>query len=570
MKENYRTPLPSFVTVFFDEMDKFPEEYGPDIWNLRKLIDHTFLVEDLDVRDDLAESYLSFQKSKRGYFPYDLLPYQICALCLWMCVFDKKTDLPRWPDLFIEGGRGLGKDGIIAYSAFSLTSPYNPAAKYDVDICANNEEQALRPVDDIREVLENPDHTEVLGDFYYWTKEVVKGKDNKGEIKGRTNNARGKDGMRSGCVVFNEFHQYENYDNINVFTTGLGKKEHPRTLIVTTNGDVVGGPLDDYISRSEKILKGEIEDEGLLPFIFRITKEEDILNPDKWCLANPRLKHSYSLLHEYQKEFKNYLRDPDKNTSFATKRMNFRKSNREIKVTEWTNLDPGTRKPLIDLKGRECVIGIDYSKLDDWAAVNVHFKDGDDRYDINHAFVCTQGPNFPKLNCPHDQWEKMGLIEYVDEPEINPKIIKDYIQSAMKTYNVKALVIDSFRFSLLSSILSELGFTLKNKTLKIIRPTDIQKITPVIDSCFNNGYFHWGDQPVLRWATNNTKLVPTKKSVLAIDGENDLGNFLYGKIERIKRKTDPFMALVASMTAEDQLTGFRPTKARSRIRVGAW
>ena len=38
----------------------------------------------------------------------------------------------------------------------------------------------------------------------------------KSTILGRTNNPGGKDGMRSGLVVFNEIHQYQDYKNIEV------------------------------------------------------------------------------------------------------------------------------------------------------------------------------------------------------------------------------------------------------------------------------------------------------------------------------------------------------------------
>lgn len=55
---------------------------------------------------------------------------------------------------------------------------------------------------------------------YYHTKELIQGRKNKGVVKGRTNNPKGRDGMRSGKVIFNEVHQFENYDNIKVFITG--------------------------------------------------------------------------------------------------------------------------------------------------------------------------------------------------------------------------------------------------------------------------------------------------------------------------------------------------------------
>jgi hypothetical protein len=53
---------------------------------------------------------------------------------------------------------------------------------------------------------------------------------------------------------------------------------------------------------------------------------------------------------------------------------------------------------------------------------------------------------------------------------------------------------------------------------------------------------------VLRWATNNTKLVRSGRK----DGA-DTGNFYYAKIEAKSRKTDPFMAMVASAIIDGEL-----------------
>ena len=68
------------------------------------------------------------------------------------------------------------------------------------------------------------------------------------------------------------------------------------------------------------------------------------------------------------------------------------------------------------------------------------------------------------------------------------------------------------------------------------RPSDIMKIVPVIDSLFNKQDLIVGDNPLFRWATNNTKLVDTGK-----------GNYVYDKIEPHTRKTDAFMAFVHAM-----------------------
>lgn len=85
-------------------------------------------------------------------------------------------------------GRGAGKDGYIAFDAACSISPYNPVSHYNVDICANNEEQAVTPVKDFTEVLESPKYQAKLNRHYYHTKELIQGRKNKGVVKGRTNN----------------------------------------------------------------------------------------------------------------------------------------------------------------------------------------------------------------------------------------------------------------------------------------------------------------------------------------------------------------------------------------------
>ena len=141
----------------------------------------------------------------------------------------------------------------------------------------------------------------------------------------------------------------------------------------------------------------------------------------------------------------------------------------------------------------------------------------------------------------------------VDDVEIHPEIITDYIQAEMMKYCIKGIAIDDFRYALLAAALREIGFDAKvYKNLKLVRPSDIMRVATVIDSCFANDNFIWGDNPVLRWGTNNTKMIPYGRKPGKKD-DADIGNYVYGKIEAKSRKNDPFMALVASMTIEDMI-----------------
>lgn len=521
-----------------------------------------FANEDIYTDEEQLEKYIDLAK----YFPFEVVfPWQKFVIGLHDCTYWRKSGMPRWPDLFCELGRGAGKDGTIAWESVCLTSPYNGIREYDVDICANNEDQAMRPVIDVINAFEAPEHVKKLKKFYRWTKEKVTSLKTGSIIKGRTNSPKGKDGLRSGIVIFNEIHQYEDYKNINVFTTGLGKKAHPRRSYYTTNGDVPEGPLDDLLETSEEILRGGEPDNGLLPFICKLNKKEDVHDEANWAMANPSLPYLPNLMEETRKEYREWKKNPRRLPAFMTKRMNIRENAEEMSVADYEVIK-STKKELPNLEKWNCTCGIDFSKITDWASVNLHFRDGDNRYDINHSWICMNSKDLPRIKAPWKEWAEAGRITLVDDVEIHPSLITDYIQEAKKKYTIKMMAIDDFRFALIGDALKEIGFDMKiHKNLKLIRPSDIMRVAPVIDSCFANQWFSWGDAPELRWATNNTKLIRYGRKVGQPD-DADLGNYVYGKIEAKSRKTDPFMALVASMTVESELPKSRP-KPTPKIKV---
>lgn len=529
---------------------------------LVKHVKKCFAEEDIYTDDEQLEKYLGLAK----YFPFEeVFPWQKFVIGLHDCTYWKESGLPRWPDLFCEVGRGAGKDGMIAWESACLMSPYNGIREYDVDICANNEDQAMRPVRDVINAFEQPQHLKKLKKFFKWTKEQVECLKTKSVMKGRTNSPKGKDGLRSGICIFNEIHQYEDYKNINVFTTGLGKKKHPRRSYYTTNGDVREGPLDDLLETSEGILRGGEPDNGLLPFICKLNKKEDVHDEKNWPAANPSLPYRPSLMEEIRKEYREWVKNPRRLSAFMTKRMNIPENAEEFAVTDWDNI-AATNIIIPELKKWDCVCGIDYMKLTDWASVDLHFRDGDVRYDISHSWMCTNSKDIPRLKCPWKEWEKAGRLTVVDDVEIHPQILTDYIEEAKKEFNIKMLAVDDFRFALLGKYLLEIGFDMKaKKNLKMVRPSDIMRVVPVIDSCFANKWFRWGDAPELRWATNNTKLIRYGRKPGQED-DADIGNYVYGKIEAKSRKTDPFMALAAAMTVEDALPIHRK-KPTPKIKV---
>lgn len=502
-----------------------------------------FETEDLRVNELQIEKYLSYQK----YFPFDLFPWEVFCFILFACVY--KTDgTPRWSDLFALMGRGAGKNGFLSYVCFCLTTETNGVAYYDVDICATSEDQAKTSFDEIYDILENPQWNKLFKKHFRWNKTEIQNIKTRSKIKFRTNNAKGKDGLRSGIVVFDEVHAYENWDNINVFTTGLGKKPHPRRIYITTNGDVREGPLDELIKKSKMILNGELPDNEFLPFICQLDSDEEVHDEENWVKANPSLPYLPTLKKEIDKEYADFVIDPIIHGAFMTKRMNRPQGNKDAEVTSWENILK-TNGVVPDLTHKSCVCGIDFSKTTDFVSAFLLFKDGEKYYGKHHSWFCTASHDKHRIKIPLNEMVERGLLTMVEDVEINPTIIADWIKEQKRKYHIEKIAIDSYRYTVLSRALRDAGFDANDKEVKLVRPSDIMQVVQKISSMFISNKIIWGDDPLMRWFTNNAKLEPAPNN-----------NFKYGKIEPKSRKTDGFMAFVNAVILEEELPDtFKPS-----------
>ena len=481
------------------------------------------------------------------YFRMKLFPWEKFVLALVHCYY-KSSDTLVFTEYLIMMGRGNGKNGFISGVAWYLTTMYHGVPGYNVDIIANSEDQAKTSFEDIYQMLE--DTWAKSKKFFYKSKEEIVSLRTRSYIKFNTSNARTKDGKRSACLIFDEIHEYQNSDTIKVFRSGFGKRKHSRTFYITTDGYVRDGVLDDRLRIAHDVLNGEIKNSRLCPLIYKLDDEKEADNKELWVKANPSLPYLPTLQLEIEQNFIDKDYDPTVASDLYTKRFNLPKGNAEIAVTDYSKVK-ATSRELPKLDGWACTVGLDYAELSDWAAVNLHFRRGPQRYDINHAWLCTQSKTLQRVKAPWREWAERGLVTVVDDVSIHPDLLADYIRLAGQRYNVKMLAMDNYRWTLVSESLRKIGFDAQDKSrVKLVRPSDIMQVEPVIQECFDRELFTWGDNPCLRWAVNNTKRVRSSRSLGV-----DTGNFIYAKIDAKSRKTDPWMALVASMVIEPVLGG---------------
>lgn len=497
------------------------------------LVERIFETEDIYVDEQQLEKYLSYQK----YFPYKLFEWEIFVFALHNCVYKSNGTL-RFPILFIYVGRGAGKNGYLAFEDFCLLTPTNGVKNYHIDIFAMSEDQAMQSWNDVYDILE--DNKNQMKKFFYWNKEVIKSTKTGSEFRYRTSNAKTKDGGRPGKVDFDEYHAYENNKLIDVATTGLGKKQFPRRTIMSTDGLVRGGPLDDLKEKCDRILNGEIPDNGALPFLCQLDSDEEVDDKNCWVKANPSLPYLPHLQSEVELEYFDYTMNPAANTSFMAKRMNRPPKELENEVTSWENI-LATNQEIDEnaIHGMPCVGGIDYMKTTDFLGAGLLYRKNGIDYWITHTWVCRQSADLKRIKAPLEQWAANGLLTFVDASEISPELPVSWLanEAAKRESQILKIGIDNYRYALVAKALREVYFSADkdyNNVVKL-RPSDEMLNIPVITSGFVSHKFAWGDNPLMRWATQNSKTIISSA-----------GNITYGKIEPKSRKTDPFKAFVAA------------------------
>lgn len=496
--------------------------------------------DDVYIDESAIEKGLSLQK----YFPYKLIEWEVFLFALIVGVLFKDSSI-FFDDIEIIVGRGSGKNGFISFLCFYFLSPYHGIREYNIDLLANTEKQAFTSFNDVYSVIEEnhdkKNNKKALQNHYYATKTEILGKKTGSILRVNTSSKRGKDSKRTGCIIYDEKHEYLDSTNINSLKSGLGKVKNGRQISITTDGHVRGGVIDKDKEKAQAILKEYNPSNRTLIFWCRIEKEEEWKDPEKWIKAIPSLNDFPELKRTIEKEVIDMPYNLDYFPEFMAKRMNFPIGDKDVEVASWEDIQ-ACNGNLIELNKQDCVGGVDYAKTNDFVACCLLFKKDGRYYLIHHTFVCSQSRDLPGIKAPLKEWERVGHVTFIDDVEISSKIVSNWFLEQKNIYNIKKIAIDNYRYSLMNFSLKEIGFdAFERKNVKLVRPSDIMKVSPTINSIFVTRKLNWGNSPIMNWYTNNTKKI--------IAG----GNMSYGKIEPNYRKTDGFMAFVSATTLIEEI-----------------
>ncbi|KAF1303716.1 terminase [Enterococcus sp. JM9B] len=524
---------------FFDEyVDLY--ERGIIPFNKERIQLINYLKKEILIRDDIYFDDEMIQKfiryAEKNFFP--LAKYQKFITPFIFC-YQKEDDEVFFDEILNSIARGGGKNGFMSARDSFFISPLYGVRNYDVTITANSEKQGKVSFKEVYEMVQR----NRLEKQFYLTKMAITSRVTNSIFSYRTNNPKTMDSARDGCLEFDEIHQFETSDLVDIQRSGLGKIQNPRTFYNGTNGHVREGFYDRILERAQKIFTGESQNDRLFPFICKLDSIDEMDNPKMWSKANPMFEedspYSKRLFSTVMKEYEKLQDEPSGRREFVVKRMNFTEGDAESDITTHEKL-MATNQSLPNLEGYSCVAGFDYASIRDFASVGLLFKVDDKFIWHQHSFARKQFLDTFKLKAPIKEWEEKGLITIVDEPSIDPQHLVDWLNEKRNDYQIEIVCADGFRMDLLKPLLEKESYNYE--FIRNIRGVQ-SKVAPIVEDGFANERFIFGDDPLMRWYTNNSYIK-----------EDKLGNKTFLKKESVRRKTDGFHAFLAALYKREEIS----------------
>jgi len=529
------------IKNYFDAIDSGQIKVCKDQMLLKEyLLTRVLNREDVYINEQMVEDSIDVPNV---YFPFELFLWQKFAQVFIYGLRWKEDDSLVFDTYFVYVGRGSGKNGWISWNSFFLMSKKHGIPNYDIDIYATSEEQAMTSFNDVYSVLkDNPR----LSSAYSYNKTEIRNKTTNSKMHYNTSNARTKDSKRPGMNVFDEEHEYNDYNVIEVASSGGGKVEDYREFHITTDGNIRGGPLDDMKEEARAILHGElgIDKEGaafssMFPFIFRLDDPSEVDDPSNWEKASPSYNLNPSLHKKMNTEYAKMQRRPSLRLTFMTKRMNCPMEDTRFAVASYEDVLHTKEKEFPN--DLDEVIGtLDFADRRDFASVGLLGKKSNDVFFKQHTFIHESALKLQNIKREIiDIALEQGKAQIVHGKNIEAEYIVNWFLEMSTKYYIKKIVMDMYRAKILKPALEEAGFV-----VEIVRSGSIThgKLKDLVDDLFINQRVYFGDDAIMRWYCMNV-----------YEEHIANGNIRYEKIDAETRKTDGFFSFLHGLNCLDDI-----------------
>ncbi len=340
------------------------------------------------------------------------------------------------------------------------------------------------------------------------------------------------DGASPHCSITDEYHEHATDEQLSTFETGMGAREQPLSVVVSTAGDNIAGPCRDDWLECQRILENILQDERTFCIIFTVDDEDDWTSESALIKANPNYGVSIDpeFLLAQQREA---INNPRKQGHFKTKHLNMWVQARDafINMQRWSECK-GEGLLIDAYKGRPCYLGMDLASKIDLTAIEILFpEDGGTFTRFGRYYLPEETVLMPE-NQHYQAWHNMGLLTATPGNQTDYFQLLEDIKDLAAKFEILEIAFDPHNASMLVTALMDEGLPLVE-----FGPTVLNFSEPMkqIEALIRDRKLRHDGDPVMAWAMSNV--------VAKLDRKDNI----YPNKERPENKIDPFVALCAAM-----------------------
>ena len=344
---------------------------------------------------------------------------------------------------------------------------------------------------------------------------------------------RNKEGRNIDWAILDEAHEMKNNVIAKSIEQSQSTKDNPKFIIITTEGFVVDGYLDEELKTAREIIKKEDDSISAmreLPWLYTQDSIQEIFqNERSWQKSNPSIGTIKKI--NYLREQVDLAKKRKSDRIFVlSKDFNIKQSG----VEQWLNLEDYTYAATYDIedfRGYYCLGHVDLAETTDLCCAKalVIKKDDPVKYIFTKYFIPKS-----KLDPENDdhlagakyaEWVKDGFIEVHDGNEIDLTKVADWFYFLAKKYNIK-LYKCGYDQKFSRDFLNQMeyyGWSKKDGDMEIIlqEAKTLSNAINLVEADLKSQIINYNENPVDRWCFSNSCLkMNDLRQALVIKTEN--------------------------------------------------
>ena len=435
--------------------------------------------------------------------PFILEPWEDFIVCNIFCLYRVEDHRRKYKSAHISVSRKNGKTTLAAaLGLFGMIGDGEPAAS--VIVAANSREQAHIDYDCAaafaRQLDPKRKNLKVLRN------EIVFQKNN-ASLKVISADASTGDGLNPSMVILDELHEAVDSKLFDVLRSGMGFREQPLMLSITTAGFRIGGFCNQYEDYCKEVLSGQKMDDTLFALLDTLDDGDDWTDESVYVKANPNLGITVKrdwLLGEVNKA-KN---SPSLEVGVRTKNLNQWVSSSVVWIPEYYVRKSLKKIDLTDFikKNNYLVyIGFDLASVSDLTCVSFLFIDPEnEEYVFKNYYYLPKSALEGKYNSElYKMWSQKGYLILTDSPTTDYNYIKNQILYWYNHLDVQGVFYDAWNSTSLVNDLINEGLPMQSFSQSI---GHFSRPTKEYERLILSGKIVLDDNPINRFCHDNVEL----------------------------------------------------------------